>query len=115
LANLRAATKDVFTHRLGRKNGSGAFVGMMMHPDGWGPSRLLLREALEEVFPEGYRAAVPEMSCGVVMSRQLDQEEEAAAKGIVSQCFQKGTRPLAPGIFEAQDILPKDMHTSPGP
>jgi ribosome modulation factor len=39
----------------------------MMHPDGWGPSRLLLREELEKAFPEGYRAAIPEMSCGLAV------------------------------------------------
>jgi hypothetical protein len=111
LDNLRAATKDIFTHRLGRKDGSGVFVGMMMHPDGWGPSRLLLCEALEKVFPEGYRVAIPEMSCGLAFSRRLDHEEEAAVMGIVAKCFQGGTRPLAPGIFEAREILPKDTQT----
>ena len=59
LVNLRAATTDIFTHRLGRKDGSGIFAGAMMHPDGWGPSRLLLHEALKEASPEGYRVAVP--------------------------------------------------------
>ena len=42
----------------------------------------------------------------MAMSRRLDREEEAAAKDIVAKCFQGGTRPLAPGIFEAQEILP---------
>jgi hypothetical protein len=115
LANLRAATADIFTHRLGRKTGDSVFVGVMMHPDGWGPSRLLLRDALEKAFPEGYRVAIPEMSCGLAISRWLNPEEEAAAMEIVAKCFQNGTRPLAPGVFEAQEILPKDMQTSPAP
>jgi hypothetical protein len=114
LANLRAATTDVFTHRLGRKGGDGIFAGASMHPDGWGSSRLLLREALEEAFPEGYRVAIPEMSCGVAISLRLDHEEEALVKDIVAKCFKRGTRPLALGIFEAQEILPKGMQTCPG-
>lgn len=51
-ANLQAATPKLFTHELGRKSGDRIFLGGMMHPDVWGPSRLLLRDALEKVFPK---------------------------------------------------------------
>jgi hypothetical protein len=106
LANLSDATKDrLFTHGLGRKNG-GLFAVVMMHADGWGPSRLLLREALQRTFPEGYRVSVPEMSCGFALSRELDDAEEATITGIIAKCFGDGTRPLAPGIFEPDEILP---------
>jgi hypothetical protein len=108
-ANLRAATTHLFTHELGRKTGGGIFAGAMMHPDGWGPSRLLLRERLAETFPEGYRVAIPEMSCGLAISKRLDQNEEGAVKDIIAKCFQQGTRPLAPAIFEAEQILPKEV------
>ncbi len=114
LANLRAATTDIFSHCLRRKTGGVISLGALMHPDAWGPSRLLLREALEEVFPEGYRVAIPEMTCGFAISRWLDPEEEATITGVVARCFQKGTRPLASGIFEPEEILPKDMQTCPG-
>src|SRR5947208_8743814 len=71
LANVREASKErLFTHRFGRKNG-GLYAVTMMHPDGWGPSRLLLREQMQQLFPEGYRVSVPEMSCGFAMSREL--------------------------------------------
>ena len=76
-----------------------------MHPDGWGPSRLLLGELLEQTFPEGYRVAIPEMSCGLAFSKNLNREEEGAVKNIIAECF-RGTRPLAPDIFEASEILP---------
>ena len=45
----------------------------------------------------------------------LNNEGEAAVMSIVSQCFQKGTRPPASGIFEASEILPTDLQTSPAP
>jgi hypothetical protein len=109
MANLRASTKDIFTHRVGRRSGDGIFAGALMHPDGWGPSRLLLRGALEEAFPEGYRIAIPEMSFALAISCRLDQEEEGFVEDMVAKCFQSGTRPLAPRIFEATEILPKDM------
>jgi hypothetical protein len=51
--NLQAASTQLFTHEFGRKTGSGVFLGAMMHPDTWGPSRLLLRESLaEDILPE---------------------------------------------------------------
>ena len=45
----------------------------------------------------------------------LNNEGEAAVMSIVSQCFQKGKRPLASGIFEASEIPPTDLQTSPAP
>jgi hypothetical protein len=106
LANLGDASKErLFTHGLGRKNG-GVFAIAMMHADGWGPSRLLLRDALHQIFPEGYRVSVPEMSCGFAISRELEETEEATIMGVIEKCFGNGTRPLAPGIFEADEILP---------
>ena len=104
--NLRAATQKLFTHEFGRKTGPGLFLGAMMHPDGWGPWRLLLRDSLAEAFPEGYRVAIPEMSCGVAISKRLDSDEARVVKDLVSKCFQGGNRPLVPDIFEADEILP---------
>ncbi len=79
-----------------------------MHSDGWGPSRLLLREDLEKAFPEGYQVAIPEMSCGLVISMCLTQDEEAVVNDIIAKCFQQGTPPLAPGLFAADEVLLKD-------
>jgi hypothetical protein len=105
VANLGEASKDrLFTHGLKRKNGK-LFSVAMMHPDGWGPSRLFLSNALEQLFPEGYRVAVPEMSCGIAISRELEEEEEATVMGMTARCFKDGTRPLAPGIFEPDEVL----------
>ena len=106
LANLGEASKErLFTHGLDRKNG-GIFAVAMMHADGWGPSRLLLREGLRQVFPEGYRVSIPEMSCGFAISRELDETEQSTIKGIIAKRFGKGARPIAPGIFQPDEILP---------
>ncbi len=79
----------------------------MMHQDGIGPSRILLRDRLESLFPEGYRVAVPEMSCALAFSKELDGFELATIQNTVAGCFQTGTRPLAPGLFDSEDLLPE--------
>jgi hypothetical protein len=78
----------------------------MLHTDGLGPSRLLLTDALQQVFPEGYRVAVPEMSCGIAISRNLESPEEGTVEDIVTKCFGDGNRPLARGIFEPEELVP---------
>ena len=71
-----------------------------------GPSRLLLRDALREIFPEGYRVSIPEMSCAFAMSKQLEEAAETMVTDMIAKCFSGGTRPLAPGIFDPDEILP---------
>lgn len=92
--NLRAATPKLFTHEFGRKTEPGIFLGAKMHPDGWGPSRLLLRESLAKAFPEGYRVAIPEMSCGVAISKRLDSDEARVVKRPCLEVF-SGRHPAA--------------------
>jgi hypothetical protein len=107
LSDVRAATSKVFTHELHRKNGPGLFLGGMMHPDARGPWGLLLHESLAQEFPEGYRVAIPETSCGLAISKQRDAEEQSAVNDIIAKCFGQGTRPLAPDMFEPEAISPK--------
>jgi len=100
-----ASLERLYTHRLTRPNGE-LFAVAMLHTDGWGPSRLLLTGALKKVFPEGYRVAIPEMSCGLAISRHLEGPEETTIENIVTTCFADGSRPLARGIFEPEELAP---------
>jgi hypothetical protein len=104
LSNLsQASTERLYTHGLRRTNGE-LFAVAMLHPDGWGPSRLLLTEELRGLFPEGYRVAIPEMSCGLALSRNLEDAEAATVRDIVAKCFGEGNRPLVRAIFEPEEI-----------
>jgi len=106
LANLRVASVErLYTHRMIRPNGE-LFAVAMLHTDGWGPSRLLLTDALQQLFPEGYRVAIPEMSCGLAISRNLEGPEQGTVDDIITKCFGDGSRPLAQGIFEPEELVP---------
>lgn len=80
------------------------FVGLL-HEDGLGPSRLLLREALHEVFPEGFRFCVPERTCAVVFSKEATSLAMESVMTVVRSCFQKGTEPVSENIFEENEIV----------
>src|ERR1700754_2904627 len=55
-------------------NGRTIFLGMM-HADGLGSSRLLLLPELQARFPGGFRIAIPDRSCGMVMPLGLPDED----------------------------------------
>jgi hypothetical protein len=104
IENVRRRSVDsVWTHEFRREDRS-IFAVAMMHSDGFGPSRLVLREALEPLFPEGYLVALPEMSCGLVLSARATDEESAKIVGLATSCFQAGTRPLVSGMYEASGL-----------
>ena len=107
LENLqRHSVRTVWTHEFRSDNGS-LFAVAMMHQDGVGPSRLLLRESLERLFPEGYLVALPEMSCGIVLSAQATLAERAKIEELVNGCFTDGTRPLVAGLHVPSKLAAK--------
>jgi hypothetical protein len=110
MRNLQARTQGANIHQLRRPNRpDGKLVSMaFMSEDGLGPSRLLFRGTLNEQFPEGYRVAIPEMSCGVAFSKNAQDPELTKILTMVADCYQKGTKPLSPGIYDPEDLLPVD-------
>ena len=77
-----------------------------MQDDALGPSRLLLGDYFSRLFPQGYKVALPEMSCGFVIAKDITEEEGEKFAKIVDNCHHNGTRPLVPEIHEATDIYP---------
>ena len=106
LQNLREHTGEpCATHRMNRPDGA-LYAVAFMHSDALGPSRLLFRDKLSAFFPHGYRVAIPEMSCAFAWSVDIRPEEMATVQGVIDNCFRKGTRPLAGGSYDADDLLP---------
>lgn len=104
LENLwRTSKSRLWTHELRRPSGQ-IYAAFMMHDDGYGPSRLLLTKAWKSIFPAGYRVALPEMSCGLALSLDADEAERDRVSQIVADCFNEGTRPLAPGFFAPEEL-----------
>jgi hypothetical protein len=66
----------------------------------------LFRVGLAERFPQGYRVAMPEMSCGFAFAKDLDGPDLDTTLKLIDSCYQKGTRPFSPVVYEPDDLLP---------
>jgi hypothetical protein len=106
LANLRRAVAGgLWTHEFRRDSGE-LYAAGMMHSDGIGPSRLLLPELLTTQFPAGYQVAVPERSCGIVLSRDAREHEAAQLRDVADTCFERGTSPVIRGFHAPDELTP---------
>jgi|HubBroStandDraft_6_1064221.scaffolds.fasta_scaffold131013_2 hypothetical protein len=105
LQNLRERSPEPMgTGTLFRDNGETWLVSLM-HPDGLGPSRLLLTPELERVFPKGYRVALPERSRAFAFASDLDLEDADTINNLVQRNYSRGERPLSPEIFCPNHLL----------
>lgn len=55
--------------------------------DGIGSSRILFSNELEKAFPEGYKIAIPDRSCGIVISNTISDEEEVVLKTVIDEYY----------------------------
>jgi hypothetical protein len=103
LENLRRLGQEP-TGVLFRDDGE-VWLVSFMHQDGLGPSRLLLRDYLEQIFPKGYRVAMPERNRGFAFAVDLDSVDADTVENLIHNSYSKGEHPLSPGIFAPDDLL----------
>jgi hypothetical protein len=102
---MRAADEGrVYTHEKRTSWGDLAWVSMM-HDDGLGSSRLLLRAELEMEFPAGYWIALPDRSCGMAISRSLSITEVDELRSLVAKMHRNATTPMLPDLRDPDDLL----------
>jgi hypothetical protein len=89
-----------------KQNGNCLIFVAMMHEDGFGPSRLLLADALSRAFPQGYRVAIPERSCGIAFANNLAGDELQSILRVDESCHRDGTRPMSAAHFSPSDLAP---------
>lgn len=88
---------SLFTHE---KVANGTCLWKAMnHEDGLGSSRLLLLDEIATFFPQGFHLAIPERSCGLVLSKGLPPLQEEECSELVHACFTDGTVQMLDGAF----------------
>jgi hypothetical protein len=79
----------------------------MMHDDGLGSSRLLCREELEAAFPMGYEVALPDRSCGMVISASATAVQRREFAALVQRCFEGATTPMLGEVLAPEALAPR--------
>jgi hypothetical protein len=104
--NLKVASRELWTHRKLRQDGS---IGMaiMMHDDGFGSSRILLRGYLQQQFPAGYYVAIPDRRIGIVTPRNLSLRERQETEETIESYYNTGSTPIGSQLFAPEDLIPK--------
>ena len=103
--NLRRISPDpLATGALFRESGEMWLISLM-YPDGLGPSRLLLTEELERIFPNGYRVALPERNRAFAFALSIDREDMDTVENLIQRSYSTSNQPLWPEIFLPSDLL----------
>jgi len=105
LQNLRERTPEpMASGALFRDNGETWLISLM-HSDGLGPSRLLLTDELERLFPKGYRVAMPERNRGFAFAEDLDDVDTDTIESLIQGSYSRAEQPLSPEIFSPDHLL----------
>lgn len=103
IMNLANAPGGAATHSKNAPDGRLQWVAMM-HKDGLGSSRTLLTRGWRYTFPEGYWVALPDRSCGMVISKSLSPAELAEVKTSIEKMYEGATTPMSPRLYEQDDL-----------
>jgi hypothetical protein len=76
-----------------------------MNGDGIGSSRILLSAELTKAFPNGYYLAIPDRSCGLVIAKDISDNELKEIKDMIKGMLKAATTSMSgllhpPGHFE---------------
>jgi hypothetical protein len=78
-----------------------------LHDDGLGLSRLLLREEIGRLFPDGYRVALPDLQAGMVISTTVAPDLMRAFAETVERYYESGSAPLRAGLYNPAMLRPR--------
>ena len=110
--NLRKSMSDdenFFTHYKISDDSQRVIYITFMNRDGIGSSRILLCEELTKAFPNGYKLAFPDRSCGLVIPLDITREEWSETTELVKRMHKGATTPMSDKLHSAEEFsLPVD-------
>ena len=107
--NLKAASRELWTHRKLRQDGS-LLMALMQHDDGFGSSRILLSGYLHQHFPAGYYVAIPDRRIGIVTPRNLSVSERQETEDLLQSYYDRASVPIGLQLLAPEDLLPQHYH-----
>jgi hypothetical protein len=80
-----------------------------MNSDGIGSSRVLLAKELSKAFPNGYYISLPDRSCGLIISKDVNKEELNEIETMIKQMQKGATISISNILHPNKDFdLPED-------
>jgi hypothetical protein len=104
IRNLCRDTGDFIATHEKRTNTGRLLWFALMHNDGLGSSRLLLHQKVATEFPQGYWLAIPERSCGLIVSKAMTADELNETETLISNCYENGTTAMSDRLFEPEEL-----------
>ena len=92
-----------------RPDGS-LLMGIMMHDDGFGSSRILLSGYLQQHFPAGYYVAIPDRRIGIVTPRNLSERERQEIQNLLQSYYDRASVPIGLQLLAPEDLLPQQYY-----
>lgn len=104
LENLKQLSKECLgAGALFRDNGETWLISLV-HKDGLGPSRLLLTDQIERIFPRGYLVALPDRNRAFVFRSDLDPDERDIVDSLIEKTYRISDRAMVAGVIEPSDL-----------
>jgi hypothetical protein len=107
--NLKVASRELWTHRKLRPDGSLLMV-LMQHDDGFGSSRILLSGYLHQHFPAGYYVAIPDRRIGIVTPRNLSVSERQETQDSIQSYYDRASMPIGLQLIAPEDLIPQHYY-----
>jgi hypothetical protein len=114
--NLRGKTGEsprFFTHYKLSEDESRILYLAFSNEDGVGSSRVLCSHELARAFPQGYRIAFPDRSCGFVIPNGLLQEELADVRKMLNKTLRGASVPMSDQLFQPDEFVLPDSWLRP--
>ena len=107
--NLKVASRELWTHRKLRPDGS-LLMAIMMHDDGFGSSRIILSGYLQQHFPAGYYVAIPDREIGIVTPRNLSGSERQEIQDSIQSYYDRASVPIGSQLLAPEDLIPQHYY-----
>jgi len=99
----RASAGSLWTHEKRADDGRLLWAAMM-HSDGLGSSRLVLRAELAAALNGDYRIGIPDRSCGIVIPVTSGEANMAEVAALVRNMYTGATTPMMSELLSPDDL-----------
>jgi len=80
------------------------WIAFLNDEDTISSSKVLLQYEINRIFPEGYRIAIPDRACGIIVSNLCSAETLREVQLMVENMYESATTPMSPQLYPSSDF-----------